>query len=76
MPSSSKLKTFAKTVMTIGSVWLGGEMAQMQLQLPVVIAGVFQGLLLMFLLAANAFIENKSHFLKKKTKAAALATQG
>ncbi|MHA3080893.1 hypothetical protein [Acinetobacter sp. ANC 5383] len=75
MPSSSKLKIFATMVMMTGSVCLGGEMAQMQLQLPVAIAGVFQGLLLMFLLAANAFIENKSHFLKNKTKAAALATQ-
>ncbi|MHA3049350.1 hypothetical protein [Acinetobacter sp. ANC 4641] len=62
MPISSKLKTFATMVMTIGSVCLGGEMAQMQLQLPVEIAGVFQGLLLMFLLAAGAFIENKYRF--------------
>ncbi|PVZ85229.1 hypothetical protein C9426_20315 [Serratia sp. S1B] len=65
---SSKLKIFATMVIMTGSVCLGGEMAQMQLQLPVAIAGVFQGLLLMFLLATNAFIE-------KKTKAAALAMQ-
>ncbi|MCG2573741.1 MULTISPECIES: ABC transporter permease [Acinetobacter] len=57
-------------------IYLGGEMAQMQLQLPVAIAGVFQGLLLMFLLAADAFIENKYRFLKKKTKPTVLATQG
>ncbi|KJV37617.1 hypothetical protein [Acinetobacter brisouii] len=76
MPISSKLKIFATMVIMTGSVCLGGEMAQMQLQLPAVIAGVFQGLLLMFLLAANAFIESKYRFFKKKTKAATLATQG
>ena len=76
MPISSKLKIFAAMVIMTGSVCLGGEMAQMQLQLPAVIAGVFQGLLLMFLLAANAFIENKYRFFKKKSKAATLATQG
>lgn len=76
MPISSKLKIFAAMVIMTGSVCLGGEMAQMQLQLSAVIAGVFQGLLLMFLLAANAFIENKYRFFKKKSKAAMLATQG
>ena len=46
-------------------IYLGGEMAQMQLQLPVAITGIFQGLLLFFLLAADALIENKYRFAKK-----------
>lgn len=46
-------------------IYLGGEMAQMQLQLPVAITGVFQGLLLFFLLASDALIENRYRFAKK-----------
>lgn len=46
-------------------IYLGGEMAQMQLQLPVAITGIFQGLLLFFLLAADALIENRYRFAKK-----------
>ena len=57
-------------------IYLGGEMAQMQLQLPVAIAGVFQGLLLMFLLAVDAFIENQYRFKKKKSPASILSMQG
>ncbi|MCH4247281.1 MAG: ABC transporter permease [Acinetobacter populi] len=57
-------------------IYLGGEMAQMQLQLPVAITGIFQGLLLFFLLASDALIENRYRFAKKKVKAAdALASQ-
>lgn len=48
-------------------IYLGGEMAQMQLQLPVAITGIFQGLLLFFLLASDAFIENRYRFFKRKT---------
>jgi len=40
-------------------------MAQMQLQLPVAITGIFQGLLLFFLLASDALIENRYRFSKK-----------
>ena len=47
-------------------IYLGGELAQMQLQLPVAITGIFQGLLLFFLLAADALIENRYRFRKKK----------
>lgn len=46
-------------------IYLGGEMAQMQLQLPVAITGIFQGLLLFFLLASDALIENRYRFSKK-----------
>lgn len=46
-------------------IYLGGEMAQMQLQLPVAITGIFQGLLLFFLLASDALIENRYRFAKK-----------
>lgn len=49
-------------------IYLGGEMAQMQLQLPVAITGIFQGLLLFFLLASDAFIENRYRFAKRKVK--------
>ncbi|WP_291370891.1 MULTISPECIES: ABC transporter permease [unclassified Acinetobacter] len=47
-------------------IYLGGELAQMQLQLPVAITGIFQGLLLFFLLASDALIENRYRFAKKK----------
>lgn len=46
-------------------IYLGGEMAQMQLQLPLAITGIFQGLLLFFLLAADALIENRYRFARK-----------
>ncbi|WP_180162680.1 ABC transporter permease [Acinetobacter sp. YH12069] len=49
-------------------IYLGGEMAQMQLQLPVAITGIFQGLLLFFLLASDALIENRYRFAPKKNK--------
>ena len=49
-------------------MYLGGEMAQMQLQLPVAITGIFQGLLLFFLLASDALIEKRYRFAKKKSK--------
>lgn len=47
-------------------IYLGGEMAQMQLQLPVAITGIFQGLLLFFLLGSDALIENGYRFAKKR----------
>ena len=49
-------------------IYLGGEMAQMQMQLPVAITGIFQGLLLFFLLASDALIEKRYRFAKKKIK--------
>lgn len=49
-------------------MYLGGEMAQMELQLPVAITGIFQGLLLFFLLASDALIEKRYRFAKKKIK--------
>ena len=49
-------------------IYLGGEMAQMQLQLPVAITGIFQGLLLFFLLASDVLIEKRYRFAKKKIK--------
>lgn len=52
-------------------IYLGGEMAQMQLQLPVAITGIFQGLLLFFLLGADALIENRYRFAKKPVVPAA-----
>ncbi|MBF7688233.1 ABC transporter permease [Acinetobacter rathckeae] len=55
-------------------IYLGGEMAQMQLQLPVAITGIFQGLLLFFLLASDAFIENRYRFAKRKVKTPPVST--
>ena len=40
-------------------LYLGGEAAQMSLQLPAAITGLFQGMLLFFLLGADAFIDNR-----------------
>jgi len=40
-------------------VYLGGEAAQVSLQLPAAITGLFQGMLLLFLLGANAFVDNR-----------------
>lgn len=40
-------------------VYLGGEAAQVSLQLPSAITGLFQGMLLFFLLGADAFIDNR-----------------
>jgi simple sugar transport system permease protein len=37
-------------------LYLGGEAAQMDLGLPSAVTGVFQGMLLFFLLAADLFI--------------------
>ncbi len=43
-------------------LYLGGENVQIQIQLPAAITGLFQGMLLFFLLAADAFIENRYRF--------------
>ena len=40
-------------------LYLGGEAAQMAMQLPAAITGLFQGMLLFFLLGSDAFIENR-----------------
>lgn len=40
-------------------VYLGGEAAQVSLQLPAALTGLFQGMLLFFLLGADAFIDNR-----------------
>jgi simple sugar transport system permease protein len=48
-------------------LFIGGETAQLNLQLPAAITGLFQGMLLFFLLAADAFIENRYRFGRSKT---------
>lgn len=40
----------------MGLFYVGGEIAQMELQLPIAITGMFQGLLLFFLLGADIFV--------------------
>lgn len=49
-------------------LYLGGEAAQMTLQLPAAITGLFQGMLLFFLLASDAFIENRYRFGRQVNK--------
>ena len=44
--------------------YLGGETAQINLKLPVAVTGVFQGLLLFFLLASDVLIHYKLQFIK------------
>jgi len=44
--------------------YLGGETAQIQLNLPVAVTGVFQGLLLFFLLASDVLIHYRVQFVK------------
>lgn len=51
-------------------LYLGGEAAQMELQLPAAITGLFQGMLLFFLLAADAFIDNRYRFGARRHQAA------
>jgi len=40
----------------MSALYLGGESAQLELQLPSSVSGLFQGALLFFLLAAELFI--------------------
>ncbi len=48
--------------------YLGGESAQISLNLPVAVTGVFQGLLLFFLLATDVFIHYKLQFSKSNIR--------
>lgn len=48
-------------------LYLGGETAQLNLQLPAAITGLFQGLLLFFLLGADAFINNRLRRVRRAT---------
>ena len=52
-------------------IYLGGEAAQMTLQTPAAITGIFQGMLLFFLLAADVFIEFRLRRPKEKRRAIA-----
>ncbi|MBB5191326.1 simple sugar transport system permease protein [Silvimonas terrae] len=49
-------------------IYLGGEAAQVSLQLPAAMTGLFQGMLLFFLLAADAFINNRFRRRKPATR--------
>jgi len=40
-------------------IYLGGEAAQVGLQMPFAITGIFQGMLLFFLLGSDVFIDNR-----------------
>ena len=40
----------------MGLIYMGGELAQIELGMPNAITGVFQGLLLFYLLACDVFI--------------------
>ena len=47
-------------------LYLGGEAGQLTLQLPAAITGLFQGMLLFYLLGADAFIDNRLRRRKDK----------
>ena len=52
-------------------LYLGGEAAQMKLALPSAVTGLFQGTLLLFLLAADVFI----HYRLRLVRAPATVTR-
>jgi simple sugar transport system permease protein len=58
-------------------LYLGGEAAQIELQLPSSVTGLFQGLLLFYLLAADLFIHFRLRRVKRSTASsdARLATR-
>ena len=47
-------------------LYLGGEAAQMKLALPSSVTGLFQGTLLLFLLAADVFIHYRLRFVRHR----------
>ncbi|WP_298608846.1 ABC transporter permease [uncultured Thiothrix sp.] len=51
-------------------LYLGGESAQMQLALPAAVSGVFQGMLLFFLLATDVLIQFKLRWVPKASAGA------
>lgn len=62
---------FAGLLMSL--LYLGGESAQMELGLPSAVTGVFQGILLFYLLAADLFINFRMRFDRPTTRQAAEA---
>jgi simple sugar transport system permease protein len=62
---------FASLLMSL--LYLGGEAAQMQLALPSSVTGLFQGTLLLFLLAADVFIHYRLRFIPTPAIAARTA---
>lgn len=52
-------------------LYLGGESAQMQLGLPAAVSGVFQGMLLFFLLATDVLIQFRVRWVGKASVGAA-----
>ncbi|WP_020408018.1 ABC transporter permease [Hahella ganghwensis] len=59
--------------MILGLTFLGGEMVQMELAMPKSITGLFQGMLLFYLLACDLFI---GYRIKLKSSAAKVAAAG
>ena len=55
--------------------FIGGELSQSRLGLPKSISGVFQGLLLFSLLACDAFVERRLHFVKPVRAQAGVAAE-
>ena len=50
---------FGQYAFIMALIYLGGEAAQVALQMPSAITGVFQGMLLFFLLGSDVFIDNR-----------------
>jgi simple sugar transport system permease protein len=56
--------------MLVALSYLGGESVQMQLHLPIAVTGVFQGLLLFFLLAADVLIRYRLRWVPSQRRIA------
>jgi general nucleoside transport system permease protein len=59
----------------MSALYLGGESAQMELQLPASVSGLFQGVLLFYLLAAELFIGFRLRRMRRPPSALS-ATEG
>jgi simple sugar transport system permease protein len=60
----------------MSELYLGGESAQLELQLPASVSGLFQGSLLFFLLAAELFIHFRVRRVRRSTAGVAVAVPG
>ena len=71
MPEEIDLSAFASLLMSL--LYLGGESAQINLRLPSAVTGLFQGTLLVFLLAADVFIHFRLRRSRRARRAKAFA---
>ncbi|TCS42357.1 ABC transporter permease [Reinekea marinisedimentorum] len=60
----------------MGLLYMGGEMAQIELGLPLALTNLFQGMLLFYLLACDVFINFRLRWSGPRKPASALRTEG